>query len=68
MRNILYLAAAFCIAFAVNAQSPFPCELSGDGGDPATGGLSQTHVGQYHDNSNYFNIIELYQPVTWVSA
>ena len=68
MRIILSLAAAFCTAFAVNAQSPFPCELSGGEGDPATGGLSQTQVGQYHDNSNFFNIIELYQPVTLVSA
>ncbi len=68
MRIILSLAAAICTAFAVNAQSPFPCELSGGEGDPATGGLSQTQVGQYHDNSNFFNIIELYQPVTLVSA
>ena len=68
MRIILTLAAAICTAFAVNAQSPFPCELSGGEGDPATGGLSQTQVGQYHDNSNFFNIIELYQPVTLVSA
>lgn len=68
MRIILTLAAALCTAFAVNAQSPFPCELSGGEGDPATGGLSQTQVGQYHDNSNFFNIIELYQPVTLVSA
>ena len=68
MRIILTLAAAIFAAFAVNAQSPFPCELSGGEGDPATGGLSQTQVGQYHDNSNFFNIIELYQPVTLVSA
>lgn len=68
MRIILTLAAAICTAFSVNAQSPFPCELSGGEGDPATGGLSQTQVGQYHDNSNFFNIIELYQPVTLVSA
>ena len=68
MRIILSLAAALCTAFPVNAQSPFPCELSGGEGDPATGGLSQTQVGQYHDNSNFFNIIELYQPVTLVSA
>ena len=54
--------------FSLIAQSPFPCELSGGEGDPATGGLSQIQVGQYHDNSNYFNIIELYQPVTLVSA
>ena len=68
MRTILTLAATCCTAFALNAQSPFPCELSGGEGDPATGGLSQTQVGQYHDNSNFFNIIELYQPVTLVSA
>jgi choice-of-anchor B domain-containing protein len=68
MRNILTLSAAVCTAFVLNAQSPFPCELSGGEGDPATGGLSQTQVGQYHDNSNFFNIIELYQPVTLVSA
>ena len=68
MRIILTLAAAIFAAFAINAQSPFPCELSGGEGDPATGGLSQTQVGQYHDNSNFFNIIELYQPVTLVSA
>ena len=68
MRIILTLAAAIFAAFAVNAQSPFPCELSGGEGDPASGGLSQTQVGQYHDNSNFFNIIELYQPVTLVSA
>ena len=68
MRIILTFAAAIFAAFAVNAQSPFPCELSGGEGDPATGGLSQTQVGQYHDNSNFFNIIELYQPVTLVSA
>ncbi len=68
MRIILSLAAALCTGFALNAQSPFPCELSGGEGDPATGGLSQTQVGQYHDNSNFFNIIELYQPVTLVSA
>ena len=68
MRILLSLSAAFCTAFALNAQSPFPCELSGGEGDPATGGLSQTQVGQYHDNSNFFNIIELYQPVTLVSA
>jgi choice-of-anchor B domain-containing protein len=68
MHIILTLAAAIFAAFAVNAQSPFPCELSGGEGDPASGGLSQTQVGQYHDNSNFFNIIELYQPVTLVSA
>ena len=68
MRIILTLAAAIFAAFALNAQSPFPCELSGGEGDLATGGLSETQVGQYHDNSNFFNIIELYQPVTLVSA
>lgn len=51
-----------------HTQSLYPCELSGGEGDPATGGLSETQVGQYHDNSNFFNILELYQPVTLVSA
>ena len=41
------------------AQNPFPCELSGGEGDPATGGESATQEGQFHDNSAYFNIIEI---------
>ena len=50
------------------AQNPFPCELSGGEGDPATGGESATQEGQFHDNSAYFNIIEINEPVTLVSA
>ena len=63
-------STAVCVLYAALswAQSPFPCELSGGDGDPATGGLSETQVGQYHDNNNFFNIIELYEPVTLVSA
>ena len=68
MRNYSLLFIGLLLASASFAQSPFPCELSGGEGDPATGGLSETQVGQYHDNSNFFNIIELYEPVTLVSA
>ena len=50
------------------AQNPFPCELSGGEGAPATGGLSTTQEGQYHDNSGYFNILQINEPVTLVSA
>ena len=68
MRNYSLLLVGLLLASASFAQSPFPCELSGGEGDPATGGLSETQVGQYHDNSNFFNVIELYEPVTLVSA
>lgn len=68
MRIFSLSVASLFWAAASLAQSPFPCELSGGEGDPATGGLSETQVGQYHDNSNFFNIIELYEPVTLVSA
>jgi choice-of-anchor B domain-containing protein len=60
----------FAMLFAVAgfSQSLFPCELSGGEGEPATGGLSDAQEGQYHDNSNYFNILEINQPVTLLSA
>ena len=66
-RFSLFFGVLF-ISLSMLAQSPFPCELSGGDGDPATGGLSDMQQGQYHDNSNFFNIIELYEPVTLVSA
>ncbi|MGY8940797.1 MAG: choice-of-anchor B family protein [Flavobacteriales bacterium] len=56
------------IFHATQAQNPFPCELSGGEGDPATGGLSDMQIGQYHDNSNNYNFYEFYEPVTLVSA
>lgn len=68
MRTFLLSLAVTIASTHAMAQSPFPCELSGGEGDPATGGLSETQVGQFHDNSNFFNILEVYQPVTLVSA
>lgn len=68
MRTFLLSLAVALTAAHASAQSPFPCELSGGEGDPATGGLSETQVGQYHDSNLFFNMLELYQPVTLVSA
>ncbi len=66
--RFLILCGALFFGSSSWSQSPFPCELSGGEGDPATGGLSDTQEGQYHDNSNFFNILDLYEPVTLVSA
>ena len=40
----------------------FPCELSGGGGAPASGGPTATQSGQFHDNSNYHLKFEVYEP------
>ncbi|MFZ8835505.1 MAG: choice-of-anchor B family protein [Flavobacteriales bacterium] len=69
MKTLLALSLMSCAWIgSITAQSPFPCQLSGGEGEPAMGGLSDMQVGQYHDNSNFFNIIDLYEPVTLVSA
>ena len=69
MKNTLLTFALVLLAASQTfAQNPFPCELSGGGGDPATGGLSSTQEGQFHDNGAYFNILEINQPVNLVSA
>ena len=69
MKNFANLLAFGTLALStLCAQNPFPCELSGGEGDPATGGLSEMQIGQYHDNNGFFNLLELYQPVTLVSA
>ena len=60
MRIILTLVAAF--AGLYQRSISFPNVSSRVVRRSGDGGLSQTQVGQYHDNSNFFNIIELYQP------
>ena len=66
--KFLVFALSLWLSLVGFAQNPFPCELSGGEGDPATGGESATQEGQFHDNSAYFNIIEINEPVTLVSA
>ena len=66
--KFLVFALSLSLSLVGFAQNPFPCELSGGEGDPATGGESAPQEGQFHDNSAYFNIIEINEPVTLVSA
>ena len=68
MKIFLQQIVAFVIVSGAYAQSPFPCELSGGEGEPSMGGLSDIQIGQYHDNGAYFNILEVYQNVTLISA
>ncbi|GEM_PF-257733 len=71
-KNIMikfFLTASFSIlTLGAIAQNPFPCEMSGGEGELATGGLSDIQIGQYHDNGAYFNILDIYQGATLVSA
>ena len=66
--SLSFLCAALCSSTLLFGQSPFPCELSGGEGEPATGGPSDIQSGQYHDNGAYFNLLDFYEPVTIVSA
>lgn len=66
--NAFFVAIGMSITVCGLGQSPFPCELSGGEGGPATGGSSEIQEGQYHDNSAYYNILEINEPVTLVSA
>ena len=66
--SLSLLCAALCSSALLFGQSPFPCELSGGEGEPATGGPSDIQSGQYHDNGAYFNLLDFYEPVTIVSA
>ncbi len=68
MKRFLQQIVALALVSGAYAQSPFPCELSGGEGEPAMGGLSDIQIGQYHDNGAYFNILEVYQNVTLISA
>ncbi len=62
------LTAAFAAATALQAQGPFPCALSGGGGEPASGGPMTTQNGQYHDNNSFYLTFDVSQPCTLASV
>ncbi len=62
------LTAAFAAATALQAQGPFPCALSGGGGEPASGGPMTTQNGQYHDNNSFYLTFDVSQTCTLASV
>ena len=62
------LIAAFAAATALQAQGPFPCALSGGGGEPASGGPMTNQNGQYHDNNSFYLTFDVAQPCTLASV
>ena len=62
------LTAAFAAATALQAQGPFPCALSGGGGEPASGGPMTNQNGQYHDNNSFYLTFDVSQPCTLASV
>jgi len=66
--NLRLLLPVLCWASAVSAQGPFPCALSGGGGEPASGGPTAIQTGQYHDNNSFYLTFDVTEACTLTSV